>query len=70
MIVKRGGVLLTSGSVAASVTQAQIHVIKYMASFVIFPGGLRGSGRCGVGQSPCREGSFTRAEVARGGERS
>lgn len=28
--------LLTSGSVAASVTQAQIHVIKYMANFVIF----------------------------------
>lgn len=30
--------LLTSGSVDASVTQAQIHVIKCMASFVIFPG--------------------------------
>jgi hypothetical protein len=30
--------VLTSGSVAASVTQAPIHVIKYMASFVIFPG--------------------------------
>lgn len=30
--------LLTSGSVVASVTQAQIHVINDMANFVIFPG--------------------------------
>lgn len=29
-------ILLTSGSVVASVTQAEIHVTKYMASFVIF----------------------------------
>lgn len=33
---KERKILLTSGSVAASVTQAEIHVTKYMASFVIF----------------------------------
>lgn len=34
--------VLTSGRVVAIVTQQQIHVIKYMASFVIFPGGWGG----------------------------
>jgi hypothetical protein len=46
--------LLTSGSVDASVIQAQIHVIKYMANFVIFLAGSLIGGRQAVDEG--REG--------------
>lgn len=58
--------VLTSVRVVAIVTQEQIHVIKYMASFVIFPG----AGAAWVRDGRPGWGAVERTEVARGGERS
>jgi hypothetical protein len=53
--------LLTSGSVDASVIQAQIHVIKYMANFVIFLAGSLIGGRQAVDEG--REGREKKLKI-------